>query len=72
VTLEGQIVHLSATARGRTHDMKVLPCSRLMIRLPRHVRVWGYRGYTGLEKVYPDRETIVPTKRPKKGELSEE
>jgi len=72
VTPEGQIVHLSATASGRTHDMKVLRRSRLMTRLPRHVRVWGDRGYTGLEKVYPDRETIVPTKRPKKDKLSEE
>jgi len=71
VTPEGQIVHLSATASGRTHDMKVLRRSRLMTRLPRHVRVWGDRGYTGLDKVYPDRETIVPAKRPKKGELSE-
>lgn len=72
VTPEGQIVHLSATASGRTHDMKVLRHSRLMARLPRHVRIWGDRGYTGLAKVYPDRETIVPTKRPKKGELSDD
>lgn len=72
VTPEGQIVHLSATARGRTHDMKVLRRSRLMTRLPRHVRVWGDRGSTGLEKVYPERETIVPAKRPKKGKLSGE
>lgn len=72
VTPEGQIVHLSATASGRAHDMKVLRRSRLMTRLPRPVRVWGDRGYTGLEKVYPDRETIVPAKRPKKGQLSDE
>lgn len=72
VTPEGQIVHLSATAGGPAHDMKVLRCSRLMTRLPRHVRVWGDRGYTGMEKVYPDRETVVPAKRPKKGELSQE
>ncbi|WP_264778068.1 transposase [Deinococcus aetherius] len=72
VTPEGQIVHLSATASRPAHDMKVLRRSRLMTRLPRHVRVWGDRGYTGLEKVYPDWETIVPTKRPKNGELSEE
>lgn len=72
VTPDGQIVHLSATARGRTHDMKVLRRSRLMTRLPRHVRVWGDRGYTGIRKIYPERETIVPAKRPKKGELSDE
>ena len=72
VTPEGQIVHLSATARGRTHDMKVLRRSRLMTRLPKHVRVWADRGYTGIGKVYPEWETIVPAKRPKKGELSDE
>lgn len=72
VTPGEQIVHLNATASGRTHDMKVLRRSRMMSRLPRHVRVWGDRGYTGMEKVYPERETIVPAKRPKKGALSEE
>ncbi|PTA66309.1 transposase family protein [Deinococcus arcticus] len=72
VTPEGQIVHLSATARGRIHDMKVMRCSRLMTRRPKHVRVWGDRGYTGLEKVYPGREIIVPAKRPRKGQLSDE
>ncbi|MBB6018768.1 hypothetical protein HNQ04_004049 [Deinococcus radiopugnans ATCC 19172] len=72
VTPDGQIVHLSATASGRTHDMKVLRRSRLMTRLPRHVRVWGDRGYTGIRKIYPERETIGPAKRPKKGELSDE
>ena len=64
VTPEGQIVHLSATASGPAHDMKVLRCSRLMAWLPRHVRVWGDPGYTDMEKVYPDRETVVPAKRP--------
>ncbi|MBZ9749334.1 transposase [Deinococcus sp. HMF7604] len=72
VTPGGLSVHLSATASGRTHDMKVLRRSRLMTRLPRHVRVWGDRGYTGIEKVYPDQETIVPAKRPRKGALSQE
>lgn len=32
----------------------------------------GERGYTGLEKVYPDRDTPVPARRPKKGGLSQE
>ena len=34
--------------------------------------MWGDRGYTGIGKVYPQWETMVPTKRPKKGELSDE
>ncbi|GGL78771.1 hypothetical protein GCM10010840_15780 [Deinococcus aerolatus] len=63
---------MGATASGRTHDMKALRHSHLMTRLPRQVRVWGDRGYTGIGKVYPEWETSVPAKRPKKGELSDE
>lgn len=72
VTPDGLIVHLSATASGRTHDMKVLKQSRLLPRLPKGARLWGDRGYTGLEKLCPRHEVIVPKMRPKGGELSEE
>lgn len=72
VTPEGQIIHLSATASGRMHDMKLLRRSRLMTHVHPHVRVWGDRGYTGLDKIYPDYETIVPKKRPRNGELSDQ
>ncbi|GGB79232.1 hypothetical protein GCM10008019_39320 [Deinococcus soli (ex Cha et al. 2016)] len=44
VTPDGLVVHLSAPAGGRTHDMKVLKQSRLLRRLPRGSRVWGDRG----------------------------
>ncbi|WP_084047148.1 transposase family protein [Deinococcus hopiensis] len=70
VTPEGQIVHLSATAPGRLHDIKLLRQSRLLPRLPRGSRLWGDRGYTGLEKLCPQHEVIVPRKRPKGGCLS--
>nr|WP_169331043.1 transposase family protein [Deinococcus gobiensis] len=43
VTPDGQVVHLSATARGRTHDMKVQGQSRLLPHLPRGTRLWGDR-----------------------------
>lgn len=66
VTPEGQIVHLSATASGRTHDMKVLRRSRLMIRLPKHVRVWGprvYRNGEGLPRAGDDCACQAPEER---------
>jgi len=72
VTPEGQIVHLSATTSGRTHDMKLLKQSRLLPRVPRGTRLWGDRGYTGLEKLCPRHEVVVPVKRPKGGTLSGE
>ena len=72
VTPEGQIVHLSATASGRMHDMKLLKQSRMLPRVPRGTRLWGDRGYTGLEKLCPQHEVVVPTKRPKGGTLTGE
>ena len=41
VTPEGLVVHLSAPAGGRTHDMKVQGQSRLLPHLPRSTRLWG-------------------------------
>lgn len=72
VTPDGRILHLSAPAGGRTHDMKVLKQSRLLGRLPRGSRVWGDRGYTGLDKLCPQHEVITPRMRPRGSTLSEE
>lgn len=72
VTPDGLIVHLSAPVGGRTHDMKVLKQSRLLPRLPRGSRVWGDQGYTGLDKLCPNHEVIVPRMRPRGGALSGE
>lgn len=72
VTPDGLVVHLSAPTGGRTHDMNVLKQSRLLPRLPRGSRVWGDRGYTGLDKLCPGHEVIVPRMRPKGGVLSPE
>lgn len=72
VTLDGLVVHLSAPAGGRTHDMKVLKQSRLLGRLPKGSRIWGDRGYTGLDKLCPEHEVITPHMRPRGGTLSEE
>lgn len=52
--------------------MKVLKQSRLLPRLPRGSRVWGDRGYTGLDKLCPEHEVIVPRMRPRGGVLSPE
>lgn len=72
MTLDGLVVHLSAPAGGRTRDMRVLKQSRRLVRLPQGSRVWGDRGYTGLEKLCPGHEVIVPRMRPKGEALSSE
>lgn len=50
--------------------MKVLKQSRLLGRLPRGSRVWGDHRSTGLDKLCPQHEVIVPRMRPKGGRLS--
>lgn len=72
VTPDGLVVHLSAPTGGRTHDMTVLKQSRLLGRLPQGSRIWGDRGYKGLDKLCPGHEVIVPRMRPKGRTLSSE
>lgn len=70
VTPDGRVVHLSAPAGGRTHDMKVLKQSRLLPRLPRGTRLWGDRGDTGLDNLCPQHEGILPRMRPRGSRLN--
>ena len=72
VTPDGLIRHLSASVPGKMHDMKLLRHSRLERRLPLNVRLWGDRGYNGLDALYPRREVVVPAKKPKGGKLTAE
>lgn len=72
VSPDGLVRHLSASVPGRMHDMRLLRRSRLEGRVGWHVRLWGDRGYAGLEKLYPWRAVIVPAKKPKGGCLSAE
>jgi len=65
VTPEGLIAHQSATVPGKMHDAMLLRRSRLGRGLPQGVRLIGDKGYTGMGKVYPEREVVTPTKRPK-------
>lgn len=72
VTVDGYIVHQSATTPGKMHDAMVLRRSRLGWGLPSGVRLWGDKGYVGMEKVYPWLEVVTPTKRLKGKDLTEE
>lgn len=70
MTPDGRVVHLGTPLGERTHDMKVQGQSRLLPRLPRGTRLWGDRGYMGLDKLCPQHEGMVPRMRPRDGRLS--
>ncbi|WP_425429985.1 transposase family protein [Deinococcus hopiensis] len=72
VTPEGQLVHPSSGAYGRTHGMNVLWQFRWINPACPGVRVWRDRGYIWPQRVCPKRKTTVPVKRLKKGKLSGE
>jgi len=49
----GQIVDVSASVTGRTHDLTLLKTSQLLTRLPSGIGCLGDRGYQGLRDLHP-------------------
>jgi hypothetical protein len=72
VTLEGVILHQSATAPGPMHDSMLLRRSRLPANLPPGVRLIGDSAFAAMDAVYPELEVVTPTKKPKGGALTAE
>lgn len=70
VTVEGLIVHQSATVPGPMSDSMLFRRSRLPVNLPAGVRLFADSAFEGMGKVYPEFEVVTPFKRPKGGELT--
>lgn len=58
----GQIVHLSASVTGRTHDLTLLKQSGLLAALPQGVGGLGDLGYQGIRELHP--LAACPRKKP--------
>lgn len=62
-TKQGLIVHLGKPVPGRQHDYKIFKASNLPKIIPKNGRVYMDSGYQGVQKDFPDLNTVIPHKR---------
>lgn len=63
---QGLILHLSRASPGRKHDYKVFQESDLPDIIPKKSKHYLDSGYQGIQKDYPDLNSIIPFKRTKR------
>lgn len=72
VNPRGQIEAVSESVPGSTHDLTLLVGSGVMESLGQGEGAMTDKGYVGLDKHYPDVPVVIPYKKPRGGELSDE
>ncbi len=65
INKQGLIVHLNNSVPGRKHDYKVFQESDLPDIIPKQSKCYLDSGYQGIQKDYPDLNSIIPFKRTK-------
>ena len=64
-----RIVLLGETPGGRVHDDPLWQGSGWLPRLPQGLRLWGDRGFQGIEQAAPQLAVFQPSKKPRGGRL---
>jgi hypothetical protein len=62
-----RIVLLGETRGGRVHDYPLLQASGWLPQLPEGLRLWGDRGFQGIEQAAPQLVVFQPRKKPRGG-----
>ena len=69
-----RIGYLSPTAEGKKHDYRLFkeiwPPPARMVR--KNTTLWLDLGFTGIDRDYPDLNTVMPKKKPRGTELTDE
>ena len=63
VNKQGLILHLNNSVPGRKHDYKVFQESDLPDIIPKQSKCYLDSGYQGIQKDYPDLNSVIPFKR---------
>jgi len=66
-TKQGLIVNLGKPVLGRPHDYKIFKMSNLPKIIPNGTKVYLDSGYQGVQKDFPDLNTVIPYKRTRNG-----
>jgi DDE superfamily endonuclease len=72
VNPRGRIEAVSESVPGSTHDLTLLVGSGVLEGLGEGEGAMTDKGYVGVDKYYPDVPVVLPYKKPRKGELSDE
>src|SRR3990170_3190252 len=72
VNREGRIQQVSASVPGSVNDMTLGRQSEVDEQLPEDIALQGDGGYQGMHKDNPQREVILPQRKPRGGELTPE
>lgn len=67
---KNKIGYLSPTAAGKKHDYLILKEEISPAVIPKDVDFWLDKGFTGLDKDYPDHSWIIPKRKPKGKDLT--
>ena len=70
--LTKKILNVSPTVEGTIHDKKLFDHDPVILRAPPNSTGMGDLGYLGAEESMPHIKMIIPQKKPKKRELTEE
>ena len=60
-----QILHLSDSIPGSTHDFELLKQTNIIPKLPTQSKIHGDSGYQGAAKTYPQHDFSIPEKKAK-------
>lgn len=63
----GLIVNVGKPVPGRQHDYKIFKASNLPKVIPKNATLYMDSGYQGVQKDFPDLNTIIPHKRTRNG-----
>lgn len=64
-TRKGYILHVSPSVPGRVHDYKLFKQSILPKIVPKNSELYGDSGYQGIQKDFPELQSMIPHKRAK-------
>jgi len=66
-TKQGLIVNLGKPIPGRQHDYKIFKTSDLPKIIPKNTKLYLDSGYQGVQRDFPDLNTVIPYKRTRNG-----
>lgn len=67
---KNRVAYLGKTAKGKDHDYAMFKNEFDPKNIPKNIALWMDKGFTGVQKDYPDADVVMPKKKPKDKELS--
>lgn len=67
-----KVLYISPTKTGKTHDIAIFKDELDPSVIPRDVCFWLDKGFTGIDKDYPDLDFVMPKRKPRGKELTQE